>query len=54
MSEKRKVVVRQDKEMAEEISAESVEIFLETDFLEIIFSFQMGDPSQLQTKPTLL
>jgi len=31
MSEKRKVVVRQDKEMAEEIAAESVEIFLETD-----------------------
>jgi hypothetical protein len=31
MSEKRKVVVRQDKEMAKEISADSVEIFLETD-----------------------
>lgn len=31
MSEKRKVVVRQDKEMAESISADSVEIFLETD-----------------------
>ena len=31
MSEKRKVVVRQDKEMAEEISADSVDIFLETD-----------------------
>jgi hypothetical protein len=31
MSEKRKVVVRQDKEMAKEISADSVDIFLETD-----------------------
>ena len=31
MSEKRKVVVRQDKEMAEKIAADSVEIFLETD-----------------------
>lgn len=31
MSEKRKVVVRKDKEMAEELSADSVEIFLETD-----------------------
>ena len=31
MSEKRKVVVRQDKEMAADISADSVEIFLETD-----------------------
>ena len=31
MSEKRKVVVRQDKEMAESISADSVEVFLETD-----------------------
>ena len=34
MSEKRKVVVRQDKEMAEELSAESVEVFLETDELQ--------------------
>lgn len=31
MSEKRKVVVRQDNEMAEKISADSVEVFLETD-----------------------
>lgn len=31
MSEKRKVVVRQDKEMAKKIAADSVEIFLETD-----------------------
>jgi len=34
MSEKRKVVVRQDKEMAAEISAESVEVFLETEELQ--------------------
>jgi len=34
MSEKRKVVVRKDKEMAEELSADSVEIFLETDELQ--------------------
>ncbi len=31
MSEKRKVVVRKDKEMAAAVSADSVEIFLETD-----------------------
>lgn len=31
MSQKRKVVVRQDNEMAEELSADSVEIFLQTD-----------------------
>lgn len=31
MSEKRKVVVRKDKEMAAEIAADSVEVFLETD-----------------------
>ena len=34
MSEKRKVVVRKDKEMAEELSADSVEIFLQTDELQ--------------------
>ena len=34
MSEKSKVVVRQDKEMAEKIAADSVEIFLETEELQ--------------------
>lgn len=36
MSEKRKVVVRKDKEMAEELSADSVEIFYKQ------MSYKMG------------
>ena len=34
MSEKRKVVVRKDQEIAEKLSAESAEVFLETDTLQ--------------------